>query len=312
MKGPEQASSSRRFAPHELATLHELDPSEQEIITEGSVDACVISWFFRSQGIRLPVYDIATRVEVSAKSMSALGLSYGKRNLVIAAAKELAEYKNVPTDSVLFVIDGDYDYTLSPPPPTEKSLLITDYTDIETYCFDPQVLGKYLGVSLRASEVDPQSALDSIANSLSDLFAVRWFLHHLPGSPKIVAKLSNKLSMLDGAVIIDSITLLRDSVRRSSIASVKGMTNEELQAGFSEVRTRLDGDPRFRIRGHDYPVALSYYLSRAHSHCYNGDREKFKDPDVACATLLASLDSAYLTVQPLFAELLKRVKDYRS
>jgi hypothetical protein len=300
-----------RFTAHELATLHERHPREQEIIAEGSVDRCVVGWFLQTQGIDLPVYDVASRVEVPPELLGQLGLSYGNRSLSIAAATELARIGKLPTDSVLFVIDADYGYTLDAPPPAGPNLLVTDYTDIEMYCFDAQVLRKYLSITLRCPDIDPQVVLDSIEESLSDLYAVRRYLQQLPEPrPEIAARITNRLSITNGRVALDSLGLLRASVSNSLLLEVKRTTNDELREGFQEIRSHLTGDARFRIRGHDYPVVLSYYLSVMHSNCFNNDRRRFGESEVAAGALLACLDPAYLLSKPLFVELLKRVQKF--
>jgi hypothetical protein len=302
----EGAASGERLLLAELVTFHRLHPGEHEVITEGRADASVIRWFLESLEMDTPVYTISTRIEVGKELMDELGLPVGERSRLIAAARYMEEASDVDADSVSFVIDGDYAYTLDPPVPSAPSLLVTDFSCIESYCLEPSILGKYLAVVLHEEAIDPTAVIHAISGVLADFFAIRWLLHHLQGSPTMVGKISNKVRLLDGVLSLDVDSLLRDSVAGSEWEDVRKLTKSELRQSFDKIRGSFEVEARYCMNGHDLAQCLNWYLMRAFGKFFTNERRGFADAFVACRAWMGCLEMGYLLTTDLFSELRRR------
>ena len=309
MTADDDPEAGRTLTLPELATFHRLHPEEREIITEGNTDAWLIRWFVESLNFDVPVYTVKGRLTVDTGFVLSLGEPDGERGRLIAAAKHMESETGFDIDSVSFVIDGDYSYTLSAPPPVAPCLLITDYSCMESYCLEPKLLKKYLAVVLRSDEVDASEAIRAISGLLADFFAIRWLLHRLPGSPTIIAKISNKLSLTDGVITIDVESLLRGSVSKSKEMEVKSLTKEELGRFFEEARKVLTLEARYCMNGHDLGPCLNWYLTLAFKGFFaSKERKGFANAEVAVRAWMACLDTGYLLTTNLFGELYRRAK----
>src|SRR5260370_38082500 len=84
-KRPRMANAERRTV-EELVARYELERDIRDLYVEGRTDACVISWFLRTNGISdVVVYEIAT-VDVPLRILS----KNGQRNNNIGKVESLA------------------------------------------------------------------------------------------------------------------------------------------------------------------------------------------------------------------------------
>lgn len=300
------ADSGERLLLAELVTFHRLHPDEREVMTEGRTDACVVRWFLDSFGIDTPVYTVSSRIHIDDDFVLSLGLPIGERSRLIAAARYLEGQAGFDAESVSLVIDADYAHTVDRPVPAAPSLLVTDYACIESYCLNRNTLSKYFSFALHAAELNAEEVIHGISDILRDFFAIRRLLHSLPEHPTMVGKISNKIKLVGGILLLDVDALLRDSVARSPIDGVKKLTKEELGASFDEIRSELNLDVRYCINGHDLAMCLNSYLVLAYGKFFTNERKGFGDATVAGRAWMGCLEVAYLLTTGLFSELRKR------
>jgi|GEM_PF-944723 hypothetical protein len=297
----------------ELITLHEVECDQREIIAEGRTDASVIEWFLKVHELEVPVYARKDRISVPDSYVTKLGLPLGERGYLIAAST-LVDQSPRASEAITFVIDGDYDYTINPPIPSGKSLLVTDYSCLESYCLDRSVIGKFLTAMLRApSDVAPGSVIDGIVDALADLFAVRWVLQNLQDPRKIISKIVKRCSINGATIALDKVALLRDTIQASDDIELKSLTAAELADRLIELKSILkDFEPRYCLNGHDLPEMLSYFIEKRYPQILGDDRKLFKHPDTVHIALLGCLEAAFLGKTPLFSEIIRRVQSAQS
>ena len=239
----------------ELITLHELPNAEKEVITEGKVDACILEWFLRSRDIQTPVYCRMERIEGDEDAVKKYGYSIGERGFVLAASRIVDQHPKAAA-SITFVVDGDFDHSLNPPVPSGQSLLVTDYSCIESYCFHSTILEKFLRLILRASgAITAASLLDGIRQTLTDVFVSRWILNNIGSGVGIVSRVTRRCTLEGPQLVLNSLALMRDAIQASDSRVAKKMTDEYLMTRFAEESAKLVGiDTRFTLNGHDLAV----------------------------------------------------------
>ncbi|MBM7079313.1 hypothetical protein [Micromonospora humida] len=291
----------------ELATLHSVEPGLHEIYTEGRTDAGVINWFMRHHEIdSATVYAISDRVLLNF-DVHQYGVRFGEQGKVVAAASRLAELG--ASGGFTCIADADYWHTLEDKPSAARFALLTDYADLNMYCFNEKVIQKFLLVCLRASsDLSAHSILSSIAPLVRAIFILRWLLRQEVESLTLVKRLERRVTVAGKSLILDLEKLVRDSIDSCPDPAARTIDKDRVCAQHVHLSEALAAsDPRKSMNGHDFVYFLCLFLQKFHPEVFGEDRKNFKDVSTAELALLGCIDIESLAREGLFRQLLQRL-----
>ncbi|MGW5667750.1 hypothetical protein [Micromonospora sp. NPDC003776] len=298
-------SDGTRRTIDELITLHEVEAGLHEIYVEGRTDAGLIEWFLRRQQTAAAVFAVSDRVEVDF-DVCQYGVEFGEKGKVVAVARRLSEKGADKTFTC--IADADYWHSLESPPAAAESVLLTDYTDVNMYCFNEHVIGKFLLVCLRAPhELKPRMVLSTITPLLQALFVLRWLMRRELPDLKLVSRVDRRIALSGGTVALNVAKLLEDSISASNDPQARQISKEAVLAAHQRIVERIADDPRKWVNGHDFVRFLCFYLEKFHSELLKDDRKDMRNPVTAKLTLLGCLDAHDLAAEGLFRRLLLRL-----
>ena len=156
----------------ELVTRYELEPNLRDLFVEGSRDQSVYNWYFRQSGCRnVGVFPVAS-IDVTPETLNAHGLGSGNRARLTAVALELDRQFTSVLQFVRCVADSDFDFILRSQT-LASHLLYTDYTSMDLYAYEEEVLRKVLCLGFAAPETEIEPLLVSMTRVLRQLFIIR-------------------------------------------------------------------------------------------------------------------------------------------
>jgi len=281
----------------ELIILHEREPALRDVVVEGVVDKHFFEWFLGESGLEdVSVYDIST-IDVSDQLVIEAGVETGARGRVITLAGALAE-KGPACEHVTCIADADFDFieNINRQSPV---LLTTDFTSVELYAFNERALNKLLKLVLKGFGKNAAVVLKELAGPLQEIFLLRAANHMeklgLDFDTPNRAGFYKSFRLTDGMLEFDSGKYLASLLQASHMTAKR----QQIVDRVTQLRTKLKGDPRFYIHGHDFEQALALYL-RKHKG-FGGIHS-----ETIIGAILASVDLELLREQKLFQRLADR------
>lgn len=244
-----------RIAVDDLIAEFELHPGRRHLYVEGEDDRSLLSWLLNYEGERVKIYSVDS-VEVLHVGSGSAEVC-GARGRVIELARTL-EQRFPVSDNLPFVrclADRDFDEILGREV-SSSYLVLTDFTAMELYAFDFDVVSEVVNRGVGLPNVDVHELLASLEDVLVPLFVARatnlklgWGLSWL--SPHRRFCLDS-----DSRVSCDTASLRADYVRGGG----RWKDREEFEAVLREMEGLEFDDVRHRIRGHDFVEVLSWFL----------------------------------------------------
>lgn len=259
-------SDMTRRRIEEIYARYELEPTLCDIYVEGPFDEAVLSQVIRTSGLVAVVpYDIDT-VDVPAELLKRHGLTSGRKQRVIALARELAAIPNDPKFRCL--VDRDLDHWMGPLESTPR-LKWTKYCAMEVYFYNQELIRDLLIGAARSKITDYGEFFDSLSEILRELYSMRLADCELGLLLDWIAP--ERHVRAEGAYIEFD---LEEYTRRLLLKNGKLSKQAEFEASRANWLELLSGDPRNYIRGHDYVDLLAWAVRG-----FSGQRE-FSSPAV--------------------------------
>ncbi len=298
MSKSSKAGDERRTI-EELYTRYDLEPELADIYVEGPSDAAFIEWFLHHNGRRCwQVYPVES-VNVPSELIAERGFDEGARGRVLTLAITLEErLKDSPAIKPLFIADLDFDAISINVDWSCDLCLLTDFTSLDLYCYNPKTLDKYLRVVLQTGEVNANEVLDGMTPALRALFLVRAVLHIGRTGVKLIDDVTRCCEATGGQVNLDLEDLIRRSLNASPIRPQPDIG--EILRKVENLQGSLPSDARLAIRGHDFVRILAWFL-RPYARL-----QAYRQADVVGRALRGCLEAEDLIQHPMFKELLRR------
>lgn len=279
-----------------LKAKYKLHPSLRDVYVEGC-DTGFYQWFFDAKGIKdVKVYSIDT-VEIHRDIIGRHGLTLSSsQNKVIALSKELCQYFDDDEILVKCIVDADFDRYLGKIE-NNPVLEYTDYTALEMYSFNRNVLDKFIGMVLGGFPVKAQAILNNIARVLTRVFLIRLTNEKLQwGMSFPVEKTFTKYFTWHHKRIIFK---ERNFIRNYLITNGRHRQMKEFLGVMSAFEKELHNDVRNNIRGHDFSWALFRLIKKV-----NG-RTGFMNWESLETSLRGCIELGHIENEQLFCELAK-------
>jgi hypothetical protein len=282
----------------ELVLLYELESTLLDIYVEGDSDRDMIEWFLEEQDVREVTINTVEYVDVPADLALGKGFEDNNRGRLITVAEYLETQLGADFLRATCIVDGDFDLVYKRLN-TRALLMLTDYTSMEMYCFNPRTLTKFLRLAIGNFPETGAQVIQAISPGLQDLFTVRMANQRVGWGLEQVS--FEKCCDVDQGIVRLN---LKEYVRRLLNKNNLMRRMAEFLQTIGECKIELSAEPRFQIHGHDFIELLTWYIKR-----HNGFGHVRKD--VVEKALYSSLEARSLAQEELFKNILKRYDPQR-
>ena len=273
------------------------EPTLRDVYVEGQFDASVLKDYLLAQDgcDDVVVYEIDT-VDVTATMLIENDLDGGQKGRVIAACLAFSAALG-DTPQVTGIVDRDYDNVRNIRYECPL-LLFTDYACMEMYSFTEPVLGRFFRLFVRRTEFTPSRFIAAVRMVLIEAFLMRAANQEKGYALKWLEVEEQCKVTLDKAEFD-----VADFVQKYLNKSAKLKHRDEFNFQLELFRASIAGqDERHCINGHDFVGMLAKYILKSVSN------KNLADTDVVERQLVAHLDFKALASEPMFLELLNRVR----
>jgi hypothetical protein len=278
----------------EVATLYKLEATIQDVYVEGDWDRSLIEWYLAERGLQSVGVNTIEYVEVPAGAVLGGGFDDNNRGRLLTLANFLQEQLGGDFRRVICIADSDFDL-IDRRTHHCRLLVLTDYTSIELYCFNPKTLGKFLKIGIGNFPKPGDLVINEISETLQVLFTVRLANRNLGWGMQAVS--FEKNFSVDGSGLrLD----LKGYLGRYLHKNKRNAQSVIFIEAIAQCKGQLTPEPRFQIHGHDFMDALTWYLKH-----HNGFGHLRKD--IVERALLASLEVGLLKEELLFRTLAGRL-----
>lgn len=289
-------NDAERRKIEELCQMYVLHPDMRDVFVEGPEDVFFVKWFLdRSERDNTIIYEIQT-VEIASTTVRSLGLPDNNRSRVIALASELENRLGINSSQASFIIDRDFDDLLATA--FQCTLLFsTDYSCMEMYLFNQEVVGKLTSIYTLGFNYSADALLTQLAGPLQELFLIRAANEKMSLRLKKIG-ISGCCHISNGNLTFDASLFVTRYLNSNSKLALKS----SFLSTVDSLRPMLSADRRMQIQGHDFVDMLSVYLRK------NGVENKLCEREVLNRVLPTCAEYAQLALEPLFATLLQRTQ----
>ena len=287
----------------ELVARYELEPSLHDVYVEGLTDKCIIQGFLEKSNLdtkNVAVYEIDT-IDIPTDQLFALGLNDSNRSRVIFLAFQLQRLVETSLPHVVCIADRDFDDLIGSSSIESELLLFTDYTSIEMYLFDSNIIEKFLRLALGKDDLEAVNILTNISPILEEMFLLRAANQSLSYGMEWLAPASLRRCFKrrkGGQIEFDSKDFVEKYLNKNKRYSEKIAFLDKVK----ELRNKNISEIRNKIRGHDFIDLFCWYIEP-----YLPNKKWFSDPEIVLGNLRCCLDVNYLMQEKLFQELTRRV-----
>ncbi len=281
----------------ELIALYEREPSIRDVIVEGPEDVALIDWYIRNRAdIEYSIFDIGV-IDVPSEYLDAHESLSGNKGRIVVLAIELDN--NLPSKSkkcVTLIVDDDYDRTTGQSPEVEL-LLKTDFTCIEMYLANEQILDKLMSIVLGITIIDSKEALESLSEVLQQLWICKVANHTLNLSMSWVDFTK------DCKISKSKITFDRNKFIQKYLVSNGQKKNEKVFLNkYDEISCALEADPRLSMDGHHFMKLARWYLKQ-----HSKNKKFFAHQEYFDRVLFGCIELDTLDKTKLFNDIIHRV-----
>ena len=250
-------SYTERHTIDELFARYELEPTLRDVYVEGKFDCEVLERHFPIESAGFVFYEIDT-VDIPPAELKAHGLTDGCKHRVICLSRKLATIKGNPAYRCL--VDRDLDHWIGTLEATPR-LVWTAYCSLELYFFDQITLSTIITTTAKAKIPSFSEFIGSFTVVLGDLYSMRLADRELGWSMKWLAP-DKSLSISGSIVSFDT----DDFVNRLLLKNGRAAKKKLFVENFSGWRTKVVGDPRLAIRGHDFIELVGWSVGKFGGH----------------------------------------------
>lgn len=288
----------------ELVARYELEPSLHDVYVEGLTDKSIIQWFLDESNLdtkNCTVYEIDT-VDIPNDQLCELGLNNGNRSRVIFLAFQLQRlFETTSLPHVVCIADRDFDDLIGSSSIESELLLFTDYTSIEMYLFDSNIIEKFLRLAVRKDDLKAVNIIKNISPILEEIFLFRAANQSLSDGMEWLS--SGVKGCLKKRRKGDPLEFDSDFVEKYLNKNKRSSEKIAFLDKVNELRNKNISEIRNKIRGHDFIELFCWYIEP-----YLPKNKKwFSEPEIVLGTLLCCLDVDYLMEEKLFQDLTRRM-----
>ncbi len=273
---------------NEITTIYSFEPDIKDIYVEGTIDKHFIDWYLHRKGLNdITVYPIDL-IDIPIEILNAHELPTNSyRSQVIAFSIELSK-RTFSHCQVMCIIDRDSD-ELIPPSIANSYLFTTDGNSLELYAFTPDVLDKFLLVTLAGFPLSTDNLLTQMTTVLERLFAIR--------QANKILKMGMTWIPFAKYVNVSKTTILfreEDFIRSYLQANNQWHQHSYFINSVNTIAKNMSPESNKRIRGHDIGELLCLVIRKLRK------RRVLGNPEIVEGCLLSAIECSDLSKYSLF------------
>ncbi|MEV0957377.1 MULTISPECIES: DUF4435 domain-containing protein [Streptomyces] len=279
----------------EFITLYQLESELVDLFVEGRSDRVLFEHLLEGSPANVRIWE-AEEVEIPASLIDGTGEKVGARGRVVGLAKEFDNRLESHREySIMCIIDADFDHLIDRPKEPSRFLTQTDFSCIESYYWNVDVVRKYLRFSLHDSlPIEVGEFMRRVEGAMREMFILRLAAESLGLNFSWIDPTNCCGDARKGGVFDWGDYLVRLLNKNASI-SRRG----EMEARVEYFRDRLKRDSRHAIHGHDLCKFIAWII-RPHVKDRNLTAE-----EVISRSLAGCVESASIASYPLFSKVLQ-------
>lgn len=242
-----------RRSIEEIKMRYKLEPELDDLYVEGAFDKELLTYFLSSKGSTKTIYEIDT-IDLPMEKLVRHGLSDGQKQRVICLALELKDLEGVLQYRCL--VDKDLDHWLNNIMHIPR-LKWTEFCTLELHLLTKPILETILKISCKAKIDDFDLYIKTLFNTLKKLYAMRLADRELEWKMTWIDY--EKYLSFDGNQINFDDKKYMLALLLSNHKSKQLKNFEQL---FSNWESKLKGDIRNSVRGHDLTDLLSISVKK--------------------------------------------------
>ncbi|OUJ71980.1 hypothetical protein [Hymenobacter crusticola] len=276
--------------PNELIARYTLEPSIKDIFVEGDSDRAIFVNYIKRRNLLYNVYTIDT-IDTRDLKIISLG-NIGHKNRVESLSSFFEEKLGIRKICLFCISDKDYDFfyedTIN-----NSYLLKTDFSSIESYSFNVEVMQKLINASFFKSAFLANEFIGKIIPAIKFLYLVRLVRYQMNYTwAKVEVEKAIEIDK-KGNISFDLMGYILKLASRNHEVYSRQQEFIERYNGLEHIC--LNFDYRDSMHGHDYTALLNYYFQRL-------GREKVT-VDFFEKTVIMNIEAEDLDHYPLFITL---------
>ncbi|MEU0528067.1 DUF4435 domain-containing protein [Streptomyces niveus] len=279
----------------EFVALYELESELVDFFVEGRSDRVLFEHLLDGSHENIRVWE-ADEIDIPADLIAGTGENIGAKGRIVGLAKEFDDRLDAGKEySIMCIVDADFDHIIEKPKNRSRFLAQTDFSCIESYYWNSNVVRKYFRFSLHDSpSVKVPEFMARVESAMREMFLLRLAVESLGLrfswiDPTACCGDSRKGGRFDQVDYL--VRLLNKNSGKSSRA--------ELELRVEYFRNRLNEDPRHAMHGHDLCKFMAWIL-RPHVKDRNLTAE-----EVISRSLAGCIESEAIAAYPLFSRVLQ-------
>lgn len=285
---------------NEVILLYELEPELRDIYVEGITDKLIFERFLEKYSIKnVEVKDIVD-IDFTELYEEQADIKHNNKKKLIALSNKLVQDISINLNGIYIVVDIDFD-EIKDSIETNQYLLYTDYNSIESYLMTPLVIDIFYKTFLRSKyPLNGEQTLEQLKPILINLFLIRLSLSDVGNFDKekiTDLKKTIKIDKKTGHVDFDTSVHLDKILNNISYPTSKN----DLVEIINEYNSKIIGDPRKFIRGHDFIHLFFIYIDKIKNKINLSE-------DILERSLYQCLDYSELRKEKLFTTIESKYK----
>lgn len=273
--------------PLEIIALYALEKSLKDIYVEGNSDKSFIENFLKNKNCsrKVVTVDIVDFSELQLDYFEGLDIN-SNRNKLLILSKFLNQ--NLPSTNVRCIVDKDFDEYIKSI--SNRQLLRTDFSCMESYLFCEDVIEKFLKIGIGNFPFETSVILTQLAKVLKPLFCVRLLRLLNFSSTKLVNIASNLLiDKKNGQIGFDGVDYLEKFINKNNLSKER----KRIIKSYEELFQKLNLEIRHHLNGHDFLEIFFIYVNKIKN------TPNYKENNF-CKALYLSVETPMIENHPLF------------
>ena len=243
----------------EIIDIYIYEPTIRDIYVEGIRDKAFFEWFIDELDIDNLSVKLIENLIIPSKieSKFEVDTNSNKKNKILLMAHEL-EIRQPTLENARFLADKDFDDFLLKKYKC-KFLLYTDYTCMEMYLFNPEILKNFFRWQLKKLPKSPEKILQEFTNILEKVFLIR-LARILLDFDFIIKDFSVYLNIASNNLVFDSQKMIK-TLLKNQAEKIK-LLNRKL----IELEQKLTMEPRNQMYKWDFVCLLKFYYHKQGEH----------------------------------------------
>lgn len=282
----------------ELIAMYSLHPEMRDIYVEGITDKLILERFLKkNKAADFQIIEVDS-IDFSNSYHSNPELKRNNKRKIVFLSEEFEKQFASKINGLVCIADKDFD-EIRGEITTNNYLLYTDYSGLELYFFNPQIIKIFYKSILHGFPITPRKTISELGKVLSDKFLIRLAIA-IRGEIKDESKITDikksvSIDKATGTISFDTFSHLRKILNNAGLNKEFNIYTDLITLN----KTKCTNDIRNYIRGHDFVRLFFLYVDKIKNDIKLSEEALER-------SLFQCMDYSELAKEPLFKIVLKK------